>query len=96
MPQVALQGMAGGLTPARPRTARQVDRSNATGPATPARTLGHKCQGGAHDTTWRRQIQGVGAGDTRNTFRGSVKQESTDVQALLMPEEGLEPPTRGL
>jgi hypothetical protein len=32
---------------------------------------GHRCQRGAHDTTWFRQIQVSGARDTRNVFRVS-------------------------
>jgi hypothetical protein len=36
-----------------------------------------------------------GARDTRTRVRVSRIAESADMQALLMPEEGLEPPTRG-
>jgi len=52
---------------------------------------GHSCQRGRHDTTWLRQIECL-----KRRTRGMIPllqrcAESTNVQALLMPEEGLEP-----
>jgi hypothetical protein len=58
---------------------------------------GRKCQRAAHDTTWLRQIRGESAWVTRgNIPRVLGVAESTCLQVLLMSEEGLEPPTRGL
>jgi hypothetical protein len=49
-----------------------------------------------HDTTPGREIPESGAIDTRDRSALSLSDESAVLQALLMPEEGLEPPTRGL
>jgi hypothetical protein len=50
-----------------------------------------------HDTTPRRQNPGVRKWGTRGIDSACPEgQEGRNLQALLMPEEGLEPPTRGL